>query len=384
MGLQLNPGPGSTPGQGLQRSGGLTASVQMSGVHAIALGVAVLVASGCGRPAEPCEPLVLPAGQPGLPGPLDQEAVVAHLSGERPVGGGHLENRYDPRSRRAAAGYVAEVIGSLGLQARAHNYDVRYGDDDQQYCGVNVYASVPATEGGAGGHVVVGAHYDSRARGAGDRRNERAGPMPGANDNATGVALVLAVAEAALRMPTRSRPLVVVALDQEEVGLVGARAFADKLRADGTPVHSVHTVDQVGWDGDGDRVVEVERPSPMLEALYRSASDATGVPVRVTDVGSTDHVAFRAAGYEAVGVTEEFDGGDTTPHYHQPTDTADTVDYEFLASATRLVWDAVGRALAGADPTGAQGPGTAGDRRPTPLAGGRRASAGPRARGARP
>ena len=313
-------------------------------LRVFALVLTAIAAVGCGRPSETCGPLAPPPPASATPAPLDQAALVAALSGSRPAGDTLLTNRFDPASRRAAATYLAAVTAGLGLDVRVHEYDLRLGDDGERYCGANVYATVPATVDRAGAHVVLGAHYDSRARGYGDRRLP-AGLMPGANDNATGVALALAVAQAALDTPHRARPLTVVLLDQEEVGLVGARAFADTLKASRVPVHSVHTVDQVGWDGDGDRAVEVERPSPALEALYREAGRAVGVPVRVTDVGATDHVAFRAAGFEAVGVTEEYDGGDTTPHYHEPTDTADTVDYGYLASTTRLVQAVVGRLL---------------------------------------
>ena len=313
------------------------------------LALLALAAVGCGRPGERCEPLTLSARTTGgtqASGPLDQGLVVARLAGARTIGDStRLVNRYDPSSRRAAAVYLAALLGEIGLDARVHNYDVRLGEEGWRYCGANVYATVPATVDSAGPRVVLGAHYDSRTRGAQDRRNENAGPMPGANDNASGVALVLSVAEAALRAPHRARPLTVVLLDQEELGLVGARAFAEKLGDENVPVHSVHTVDQVGWDADGDRAVEIELPSPSLEALYRSAAATVGVPARVTDVGTTDHSAFRAAGFEAVGVTEEYDGGDTTPHYHEPTDTADTVDLDYLASATRVVWAAIERVL---------------------------------------
>jgi hypothetical protein len=40
---------------------------------------------------------------------------------------------------------------------------------------------------------------------------------------------------------------------------------------------------------------------------------------------------------QAVGLTEEYRNGDTTPHIHRPTDTWDTVDFEYLAAATRVV-----------------------------------------------
>ena len=50
----------------------------------------------------------------------------------------------------------------------------------------------------------------------------------------------------------------------EEVGLVGSFEFAAKLVNDGTNAVAVHTIDQMGWDSNGDRLVEVERPDTGL------------------------------------------------------------------------------------------------------------------------
>ena len=49
-----------------------------------------------------------------------------------------------------------------------------------------------------------------------------------------------------------------------------------KLVADGTSVHSVHTADQLGWDANGDRMIELERPDPGLRALYEAAMKSLG------------------------------------------------------------------------------------------------------------
>ena len=101
--------------------------------------------------------------------------------------------------------------------------------------------------------------------------------------------------------------------DEEELGLIGSRAFAQKLVDAGADIHSVHTVDQMGWDDDGDRAFELELPCQACVALYQRAATraaaAEGRQIRVnihqTNVASTDHSSFRNAGFEAVGLTEE-------------------------------------------------------------------------------
>ena len=169
---------------------------------------------------------------------------------------------------------------------------------------------------------------------------------PGANDNASGVALVLAAARLLADVRCRDARVYFALFDQEEVGLVGSWHFAEMLASSGLDVEA-HTIDQMGWDADGDRAVELERPSPGMLADYQAARAAGGfsMPLTETDTGSTDHVRFREHGIPAVGLTEEFVSGATTPHYHQPSDTYPTVDFDYLASTTALVVTTLERAI---------------------------------------
>ena len=86
------------------------------------------------------------------------------------------------------------------------------------------------------------------------------------------------------------------------------RGPREALRRSGD--RAAHTVDQVGWDTDDDRVFEIELPTPALFAEY-------------------------AQGYAAVGVTEEHVADDTSPHRHLPGDTASTVKATYHALAAR-------------------------------------------------
>jgi Zn-dependent M28 family amino/carboxypeptidase len=135
--------------------------------------------------------------------------------------------------------------------------------------------------------------------------------------------------------------VIVAFFDQEEVGLIGAGAFADRLVQLATPVAAVHTIDQAGWDADGDRRFELELPAAGLEPGYAAAAARLGASVTVTGTTGSDHQAFRQRGFAAVGVTEEFATGDTTPHYHEATDTYATVNQAYAQLAARLVAETV-------------------------------------------
>jgi hypothetical protein len=245
-----------------------------------------------------------------------QRDLIARLTGEAEIEPGlSLMNRGTPTTRAAAARYLAAALGAQGLMAERHDYGT----------GTNVFARLGGTTGG-GQQVVLGAHFDSVLR------------TPGANDNATGVALVLAAGKALGALGCRSRPVLLVLFDQEEDGRIGSRAFARKLIAEQAAVHSVHTADQLGWDSNGDRLIELERPDAGLRALYEAAVRALGVsyPLVTTTEGGSDHASFRPD-FPAVGITEGYRSADTTPHMHRPGDTAATVDFAYLRAATTVV-----------------------------------------------
>ena len=144
-------------------------------------------------------------------------------------------------------------------------------------------------------NIVIGAHFDSVPG------------SPGANDNATGVAFVLAVARYLTSVDCRQSNVYFVLFDEEEIGLVGSYQFAQFLSNQGTDVVSVHTIDQMGWDQDNDLAVELERPSGNLYSEWVQSKTAAGLSMTLhqTDTGQTDHVSFRQFGFAAIGITEE-------------------------------------------------------------------------------
>jgi acetylornithine deacetylase/succinyl-diaminopimelate desuccinylase-like protein len=246
-----------------------------------------------------------------------QTQIVRILAGDAEIRPGlKLANRATPENKIEARAYLAKLLTQFGLVAKRQAYSAE---------GEDVYAMLlcgrPSAE-----LVVVGAHYDSA-------RNS-----PGANDDATGVAAVAVVAEQLARVKRRTRDVAFVFFDEEERGLRGSRAFAQWLKDEKRPVHSVHTIDQMGWDQDGDRAIELELPYEGARELYAAGAAALKMTIQmhITTEAGSDHSAFRRLGFNAVGLTEEYRNKDTTPFIHRPGDTAATVDFAYLASTTRL------------------------------------------------
>jgi Zn-dependent M28 family amino/carboxypeptidase len=219
--------------------------------------------------------------------------------------------RFTTTQRASARTYLKQALGDIGWSAT----------DSPFSGGANVIATVPATMGDRD-EIILGAHFDTVMG------------SPGANDNASGTAVVLAVARYLKDMPCRTAPVTIVLFDLEETGLFGSRAFA-MLRQPAN-VRAVHTIDQVAWDDDNDRRFELEVPTSELELEWRTAAARVGVPVVTTNTEGTDHQAFRERGFAAMGLTEEYVGGDTSPHRHQPTDTPSTVNMAYLELAAKL------------------------------------------------
>lgn len=260
-----------------------------------------------------------------------QREIIQRLTGQSPVmGGRYLGIRSTPEQRQWSADYLHAELLNAGLNAQRHQYKRSYEIFVLNLflapmSGTNVYAEVPATTD-ANEYVIVGAHYDTEPG------------SPGANDNATGVAAVMALAQQINQLQVREKHFMFVFFDQEEDDATGSKAFAEMIQEKGLKVHSVHTIDMLGWDADGDEAIEIELPTEELKALYEAAASQLQIPIRTTSVSSSDHSSFRNLGYPAIGITEEYANGDSTPHYHLPTDTVDTVNFDYLANGTQLIW----------------------------------------------
>ena len=161
------------------------------------LSVTLIPASAC-RPAR-AGALEPPAVDIGL---LEQE-IVAKLSGQVEIQPGlKLSARSTLEDKNRARAYLIDVWKGLGLAVQTQDYSAE---------GRNIFAAVGPADPGAE-TLVFGAHYDSA-------RN-----TPGANDNATGTALVTAAAARLSRLSPLGRRLVFVLFDEEERGLRGSRA----------------------------------------------------------------------------------------------------------------------------------------------------------------
>ncbi len=179
--------------------------------------------------------------------------------------------------------------------------------------------------------IILAAHYDSRLLADRDpdpaKRNE---PVPGANDGASGVAVLL---ELARSLPPETPPLWLVFFDAEDNGhlpgwdwLLGSRAFVAQLEA---RPEAVVIVDMIG---DADQQIYIEKNStPALVAeIWQTAADLGYTERFIPEPKYSmldDHTPFLEAGIAAVDIID-FD----YPYWHTTADTPDKVSAESLAA----------------------------------------------------
>ncbi|WP_214317535.1 M28 family metallopeptidase [Nonomuraea sediminis] len=158
--------------------------------------------------------------------------------------------------------------------------------------------------------ILLTAHYD----GVGDDPEIQ---LPGAADNASGVAVVLEAA--------RLLGVSVALLDAEEAGALGSAHHASHVPAD-TVVINVDGAAKLGPTAS----VEAGGPAHALLAVLDQAGKQVGVPLRGAPVAS-DNRRYAAAGLAAIGI------GMGIPGYQTPAETPDRVESETLLAAVRLV-----------------------------------------------
>lgn len=208
------------------------------------------------------------------------------------------------------------------------------------YAAANVIGRVPGRETRTK-FLVITAHYD--------HLGIRGGVLfPGADDNASGVAALLAAARYFVRNPPR-HPIMFAALDAEELGLRGARALIDSPLLPRSAVAMNINLDMLSRSDRREIFAVGTFHAPWLTPLLRDAQTRASVRIlfghdRPTDRGtvledwthSSDHGPFHDAGIPFV-----YFGVEDHPDHHASTDTAGRIEPRFFSDVTDMIIEAV-------------------------------------------
>lgn len=274
-----------------------------------------------------------------LPPPFEEGAL---LSWVRELAKPGYEGRGygTPGLERATAAVLAELKrAGFGDAARERCFSDALEPGGKQVRACNLEATLPGRDPSLP-VVVVGAHLDHLGRDGDGARQRSAGKIhPGANDNASGVSVLLAVARKMRADGPRARTLHFVIFTGEEAGLRGSRRYVRELDGDArAKVAGMVNLDTVGRRLGQPFLVSGHESAREWVHAFMGVGFVTGVESRMAAEGlaASDHQPFLDAGVPAVHV---FAG--PAPGWHTPDDVADDVEPRTLVDAAVLTHELV-------------------------------------------
>jgi len=232
---------------------------------------------------------------------------------------GHAQIREWMRTELESAGWVVEIQQTERMGHPVYNVIAKRNAEPPQ--------------------IILGAHYDTRMIADHDPDpTKQTEPVPGANDGASGVAVLL---ELARSLPEETKPVWLVFFDTEDNGniegwdwILGSRAFVEEI-----PIQpeAVVIVDMIG---DADLNIYLEKNSNVaIRTEIWSTAEKLGYADKFINEEKfgmlDDHTPFLEAGIPAVDIID-FD----YPYWHTVQDTPDKVSAESLQAVgdTLLNW----------------------------------------------
>ena len=254
-----------------------------------------------------------------------------------------------PDQLKQAQTYIETTFSNLGYVITQHSF-ISAGSAFQNVIATRLGTRYPERR------VLVIAHFDTVAT------------SPGADDNASGVAVMLDLAKR-LQAYSFENTIQFIAANQEEDNMAGSRALANFAKENAWQIKGVICLDQVGYAGDAVKQLApagLEKIVPaignFIAAIGNEASTelvgqfiagirqqqiplphaqlvVPGNGEQNPDTGRSDHSSFWDAGYPAILVTDT--AVYRNPHSHTHSDEIDTLNIEFLVNVCRAVGELV-------------------------------------------
>jgi aminopeptidase YwaD len=255
----------------------------------------------------------------------------------RPVADSLLARAGKPLADRAAAidqAMTPQSSALTGVSLRLQTTLMR-----EHGTTANVIGVLPGTDPKLGQEaIVLGAHYDHLGRGGeGSLAPDQLGTVhPGADDNASGTAVIMGLARAFAAAGGAPRTLVFIAFSGEEMGLIGSAHYARHPTVALNKTVLMVNVDMVGRLRDGKVYVGGVESGHGLRSVVTDAAQQQGqglaLELRGDPFAPSDHVTFYGAG---APVLFFFTGAHSD--YHRPTDTWDKINAKGLQTIGDLV-----------------------------------------------
>ena len=281
-----------------------------------------------------------------------------------------------------ATAWLADRFAEIGLRPGGDDggwlqrFTVATGPDGTPVETANVIGWLPGSKADFEGQsTIVSAHLDHLGRGWPDVRAGQEGLVhPGADDNASGVAVMLEVARALASAGAPERSIVFIGFSAEEAGRLGSKHWvehATPLPLEG--VRSAINLDTVGRLGEGKIQVIATGTATEWPHLFRGVGFVTGIEFEAVReaLESSDQASFIEKGIPAVQL---FTGAHAD--YHSSTDTTEKVDAAGMVKVATFLKESVAYLASRPEPLTATIEGGAKPAAAAPAGGGRRVSFG--------
>ncbi len=252
---------------------------------------------------------------------------------------------------KAAADYIAERFTNLQLLPKGTegyfqefsfkpktdphqrvNYTVK--DGDSTITGTNVIGYI---NNEAEKTVIIGAHYDHLGYGAeGSLHRGDTAIHNGADDNASGVAILLSLAQR-LKDTLQKNNYVFIAFSGEEMGLLGSNYFVKNPTIDSIAMNYMINMDMVGrLKKDSTLAVYGTGTSPIFKQTLTAHNEKFKLIEKESGVGPSDHTSFYL---NNTPVLHFFTG--QHEDYHKPSDDSEKLNYEGMQTISNYIFDVV-------------------------------------------
>jgi hypothetical protein len=247
-------------------------------------------------------------------------------------------NRYLIKSRHIlssgnnlAADFIYQTLTRIGLPAFNDYYNSPRKTGNTLVTGRNVYAVQTGIEF-PDQEIIICAHYDDMPPGS---------IAPGADDNASGVAAVLEAARVISHIETKYT-IIYAFWDEEELGLIGSRHYADQAFSSGDKILGVINLDMIAWESNNDNAfnlysssVEKSLDLARLSSAIANYISPDFLPIILPlPVSNSDHASFWEKDFSAVGFEEEYN--DFNPYYHTGNDNLNHFNFDYFFNMSKI------------------------------------------------
>ncbi len=238
---------------------------------------------------------------------------------------------------KMARDYVIARFEDLGIKkiGDAFTSDFNFKRNGIKNKGVNVIGKI---DGKVDSSIIITAHYDHEGVKNGQIYN-------GADDNASGVAGLLAIAKYFIQNKPNHN-LIFVAFDAEEKGLQGARHFVKNMPLDIKKILLNVNMDMISRSDKNEIYVAGTYHYPQYKEILISANSTSNIKLFMghdsPELGHNDWTTSSDHGpFHKVGIPFLYFGVEDHADYHQPTDDASKINPEFLEGTTNLILDVI-------------------------------------------